>query len=161
MLYVVCMCICYMYVCMYVYVCLCMCVCIFVCCMSAIRTGRYTHSKKAADIIEVKTLEGTMKSTQKMKDYNELVDALHKGVKNTDMIDLLTTHHSQLNIMDRKIQSQMVILPSSHLLSPSPIFSHLLSPSPTLILFILCQLPRWSHLPIVCSFSQQVKFLFW
>ncbi|KAF6030604.1 hypothetical protein EB796_011086 [Bugula neritina] len=42
-----------------------------------------------------------------MKDYNELVDALHKGVKNTDMIDLLTTHHSQLNIMDRKIQSQM------------------------------------------------------
>lgn len=62
----------------------------------AIRTGRYTHTKRAADIIEVKSLENNIKVTKREKECKALIKAIHKGVEGTIMVDLLTTHHSKL-----------------------------------------------------------------
>ncbi|XP_067933451.1 peroxisome proliferator-activated receptor alpha-like [Watersipora subatra] len=66
--------------------------------IEAIRTGRYTHSKKAADIIEVKTLEGNLKEGERVEKFTAIIQAIHDGVKGTDIIPLLTTHYSKLHI---------------------------------------------------------------
>ena len=73
--------------------------------LSAIRTGRYTHSKKAADIIEVKTLEGSMKTMESEEQHMAIIKALEDGVKESQMVPLISTHYSHLtNYQDNKLQ---------------------------------------------------------
>lgn len=75
---------------------------------AAIRTGRYTHQKKANDIIEVKTLEGNRKMMMSPEKVNELVNAIYDGVKATDMINILSTHYEKLTSVDPDGLSQVV-----------------------------------------------------
>lgn len=71
----------------------------------AIRTGRYTHSKKAADIIEVKTLEGSIKTLESEEQHLAIIKAIEDGVKESQMIPLISTPYSHLdNFQDSKLQ---------------------------------------------------------
>ena len=56
----------------------------------------------------MKTLEGSLKRSEREESFNAITKAIHDGVKGTDLISLMTTHYSKLNFVDEGEKKQMV-----------------------------------------------------
>ena len=56
----------------------------------------------------MKTLEGSIKKSEKEESFNSLIQAIHEGIKGTDIISILTTHYSSLNFVDQAESKRVV-----------------------------------------------------
>lgn len=50
----------------------------------------------------MKTLQGSIKISQEEESFNAIVNAIQEGVKNTDIISILTTPYSKLALYRRE-----------------------------------------------------------
>jgi len=65
--------------------------------------------------MEVRKLESKSMLTAIEEQYEATIKAIHKGVENTDLVGLLTTHHSQLQGVDNtNLVSTIFVFMASH-----------------------------------------------